>query len=107
MTKLHIIRSDGSTGDIEAVEGSSVMEAVLSAGEPGIVAECGGSATCATCHLYVDETWAARVPPPLAYEVELLDCTAAPREPTSRLSCQITLTAELDGLVVRLPDRQQ
>jgi ferredoxin, 2Fe-2S len=107
MPTIHIVRADGSARDIAAAEGTNVMQAVTTAGESGIVAECGGSAMCATCHVYVDETWAGRLPAPLANELEMLECTAAERGPTSRLSCQIKITGELDGLVVRLPDRQQ
>ena len=70
-------------------------------------AECGGSAMCATCHVYVDPVWADRLPAPQANELELLDCTATERLPTSRLSCQIKLTAALQGLVLRIPERQQ
>ena len=88
-------------------EGDSVMQTATGAGVPGIVAECGGSAMCATCHVYVDEAWADRLPPPLATELEMLECTAAERLPNSRLSCQIKLSAALDGLVVRIPERQQ
>lgn len=107
MPTIHVIRANGSTRDIAAADGTTVMQAVTSAGEAGIVAECGGSAMCATCHVYVDETWAGKIPAPLANELEMLECTAAERAPTSRLSCQIRLTAELDGIVVRLPERQQ
>jgi ferredoxin, 2Fe-2S len=78
----------------------------MAAGLPGIVAECGGSAMCATCHVYVDEAWVDRLPAPLANELELLDCTAAERLPNSRLSCQIRLEGALDGLVLRLPVTQ-
>lgn len=107
MPTIHLIRADGSLRDIEAAAGTSVMQAVTNAGEAGIVGECGGSAMCATCHVYVDEAWADQLPPALANELEMLDCTAAERGPNSRLSCQIKLTAELDGLAIHLPDRQQ
>jgi 2Fe-2S ferredoxin len=107
MPTIHVIRTDGFTRDIAADNGNSIMQAVTLAGEAGIVAECGGSAMCATCHVYIDEAWADKVPVALANELELLECTAAERAPTSRLSCQIRLTPELDGIVVRLPERQQ
>jgi len=107
MPKIHVIRADGSARDIDTPAGTSVMQAVTAAGEAGIVAECGGSAMCATCHVYVVEGWAARLPAPLPNELEMLECTASERGPTSRLSCQIKVSAELDGLVVRLPERQQ
>jgi 2Fe-2S ferredoxin len=107
MPTIHVIRADGSTRDIAAAAGTSVMQAVTTAGEAGIVAECGGSAMCATCHVYVDDAWADKLPAPLANEIEMLECTAAERAPTSRLSCQIKLTAALQGLVLRIPQRQQ
>ena len=84
-----------------------VDAAATGAGVPGIVAECGGSAMCATCHVYVDPAWADRLPVPLPNELEMLECTAAERRPTSRLSCQIKLTAAMQGLVVQVPERQQ
>jgi ferredoxin, 2Fe-2S len=107
MPTIHITRTDGSSREIEAAAGTTVMQAVTAAGEDGIVAECGGSAMCATCHVYVDEAWAGRLPALLATESEMLECTAAERTATSRLSCQIKLTNELDGLKLRLPERQQ
>lgn len=107
MPDITFILADGSERGLEAPEGVSVMAAATGAGVPGIVAECGGSAMCATCHVYVDETWADKLPAPLANELELLECTAAERGPTSRLSCQIRLTAAMQGLVVRIPERQQ
>ena len=87
--------------------GESIMQVATSAGIGGIVAECGGSAMCATCHVYVDEAWLARLSPPLPNELEMLECTAAERLPSSRLSCQIKLTGDLEGIAVRIPDRQQ
>jgi len=99
--------ADGGEQRVSGRVGQSVMQVATAAGIPGIVAECGGSAMCATCHVYVDPAWAGRLPSPLPNEVEMLECTAAERLPTSRLSCQIKLTAELDGITIRVPDRQQ
>ena len=107
MPTIHLILPDGSERMLEAPDGTSVMQAATSAGVPGIVAECGGSAMCATCHVYVDPAWAGQLPAPLANELEMLECTAAERLPNSRLSCQIRLSAALHGLVVRVPERQQ
>ncbi len=107
MPDITFILADGSERGLEAPEGVSVMAAATGAGVPGIVAECGGSAMCATCHVYVDPAWADRLPAPLANELEMLECTAAERGPTSRLSCQLKLTAALQGLIVRIPERQQ
>jgi 2Fe-2S ferredoxin len=73
----------------------------------GIVGECGGSAMCATCHVYVDEVFVKQLPAPLETELEMLECTASDCLPNSRLSCQIKISAVHEGLVVRLPERQQ
>ncbi len=82
------------------------MQAAQSAGVEGIAADCGGSLTCATCHVMVREPWASQLPPPSADELAMLEFTAAPRLPHSRLACQIQLTEALDGLTVDLPATQ-
>jgi 2Fe-2S ferredoxin len=107
MPTIHFIRADGSRHELEAPEGASVMQVATGAGLQGIVGECGGSAMCATCHVYVDDAWAARLPAPLPNELEMLECTASERLPTSRLSCQIKMNSALDGIVLRLPATQQ
>ena len=107
MPTIRFIQTDGSTRELSAPEGTSAMQVAMGAGLAGIVAECGGSAMCATCHVYVDEAWADRLPAPLANELEMLECTASERLPTSRLSCQIKMSAALDGIVLRLPPAQQ
>ena len=107
MPSIRFIQADGSTRELSTPEGTSVMQAAMGAGLQGIVAECGGSAMCATCHVYVDEAWADRLPAALANELEMLECTASERLPTSRLSCQIKMSAALDGIVLRLPATQQ
>ena len=107
MPDITFIHANGTEQGFEAPAGVSLMQAATGAGVDGIVAECGGSAMCATCHVYVDPAWFDRLPAPLPNELEMLECTAAEREPTSRLSCQIKLTTALQGLVVRIPDRQQ
>jgi 2Fe-2S ferredoxin len=106
MPDLVFILPDGSEHGLEAPVGVSLMQVATGAGLAGIVAECGGSAMCATCHVWVDPAWAGRLPPPLPNELEMLECTAAERRPESRLSCQIRIDASLDGLRVRIPDRQ-
>lgn len=98
--------ADGREIGFEAPEGASLMQAATGFGVEGIVGECGGQARCATCHVYVDEAWAARLPPARPDEEAMLALTAAERRPTSRLACQIRLTAALQGLVVQVPDRQ-
>jgi 2Fe-2S ferredoxin len=106
MPNINFIRPDQRSECIEASLGDSVMQVATGHGIDGIVAECGGNAMCATCHVYVDEGWLARLAAVSEEENELLDGVAAERQPNSRLSCQIKVTPELDGLVVRLPDRQ-
>lgn len=107
MVDVILIDAGGLSRTLQVPEGQSLMQAAVSAGVRGIVGECGGSAMCATCHVYVDETFADQLPTPLETELEMLECTASERLPNSRLSCQIKLSAALDGLVVRLPERQQ
>ena len=107
MIQIHLIQPDGSTVTLHGDAGNSVMQLAVGAGLHGVVGECGGSAMCATCHVYVEEPWAAQLPAPLATELEMLECTAAERLPNSRLSCQIKLEPALAGLTVRLPERQQ
>lgn len=82
------------------------MQTALDNGVDGIVGECGGSAMCATCHVYVDEAFLDLLPPMKEVENEMLECTATERRPNSRLSCQIKLDAVLDGIVVELPETQ-
>lgn len=106
MPKLTYIHPDGAREELEAAEGTSVMQAATSQGVDGIVAECGGNCMCATCHVYVEPSQLARLPAMSEEEDALLDGTASDRRPNSRLSCQILVTRALDGLVVNLPDRQ-
>jgi 2Fe-2S ferredoxin len=103
---LSFIHPDGREEGFEAPDGVSLMQAATGHGVDGIVAECGGQCRCATCHVYVDSAWADRLPPPQPDELTLLALTAAERRPGSRLSCQIRLGPQLQGLVVHLPQRQ-
>lgn len=105
MVTVTFIQSNGDEKTVETPEGSTVMEAAVKNGVGGILAECGGACTCATCHVYVDEAWAAKVGGASGDEEEMLALAVDPG-PTSRLSCQIALSAELDGLVVRVPVAQ-
>ena len=104
--EIHLIAPDGVRRTIQARVGQSLMRAAVDAGEEGIAADCGGCLNCATCHVIVDAAWAGRVGPPSDDEGYMLEMTAAPQQPTSRLSCQIPLDETLDGLVVQLPERQ-
>lgn len=105
MPRLTIIEDSGKEHQIEADEGKSVMQAALDALVPGILADCGGACSCATCHCYVDETWLPRLPQAESTERDMLECALDPRD-NSRLSCQLRMTAQTDGLVVRLPKSQ-
>jgi ferredoxin, 2Fe-2S len=105
MPKITFIEHDGTEHTVEAELGSTVMETALKNDIGGIVAECGGGCTCATCLVHVDEKWFPLVGPPSAEEEDMLDFAFEVKE-TSRLSCQIKVTEELNGLVVRTPSYQ-
>lgn len=105
MPKITFIEHDGTVHDVEAEDGQTVMEAALRGSVSGIVAECGGSCTCATCHIYVDEAWLEKTGERSLDEDEQLD-NAYDVRANSRLSCQIKMSEELDGLLVRTPSYQ-
>ena|SRR5438128_7597404 len=106
MTSITFVHPDGREQCIAVDADESAMQAATRQDINGILAECGGNAMCATCHVYVDENWLARLPAMGDDEEALLDGTAAERRANSRLSCQIKLSADLDGLILRLPERQ-
>lgn len=101
MTRLVVTEADGSVREIEARDGLSVMEVLRPLGI-GIEGECEGSVACATCHVWVDPAWMDRLGDPSEAEEDMLDCAFHVR-PTSRLSCQIMVGPELDGLAVAVP----
>lgn len=105
MTKITFIAFDGTRFEVEAENGSTVMENAIKNSVPGIEAECGGACACATCHVYVDDEWTGVVGEPEPMEEDMLDFAFDVR-PTSRLSCQIKVSDELNGLVVSVPERQ-
>ena len=105
MPKITYIAPDGTKSEIDAPVGSTVMENAVKNMVDGIEAECGGACACATCHVYVDDAWAEKIGTPAAMEEDMLDFAYDVR-PTSRLSCQIKVNEELDGLVVHIPERQ-
>ncbi|NOJ41937.1 2Fe-2S iron-sulfur cluster-binding protein [Bradyrhizobium australiense] len=106
MPNITFVHPDGRAQRIDASDGESAMQTATRHDVSGILAECGGNAMCATCHVYVDEGWLARPPAMGDDEDALLDGAAAERRANSRLSCQINLAADLDGLILNLPDRQ-
>jgi 2Fe-2S ferredoxin len=105
MVKLTFVAADGGETVIEANVGQSVMLAATRNNVPGIVGECGGNAACGTCRVYVDPAWREATGERLAAEAEMLEFTGD-EDPTARLSCQIRVTEELDGLVLRTPESQ-
>jgi 2Fe-2S ferredoxin len=105
MAKITYIDSAGTARTIDAETGSTVMETAIKNDVPGIEAECGGACACATCHVYIDDAWREKVGGPSPMEEDMLDFGYDVR-PSSRLSCQIKVTDELDGLVVTTPSRQ-
>jgi ferredoxin, 2Fe-2S len=105
MAKITYIEFAGAEHPVEVKPGLTVMEGAVRNNVPGIDADCGGACACATCHVYVDEAWADKVGKASAMEESMLDF-AEGVQPNSRLSCQIKVTPELDGLVVRMPESQ-
>ena len=101
----YISQAEKST-TLDIAVGTSVMQAAVLHGVDGIVAECGGSCMCATCHVYVREDQLTMAPPMDADEDAMLEGTASPRRPNSRLACQLVVSPEMDGLVVHLPETQ-
>jgi ferredoxin, 2Fe-2S len=105
MPTLVFVQPDGRRQAVPAAVGRSVMEAARDHDVAGIRAECGGECSCSTCHCYVDEVWLARLPAPAPAESGLVEFAWEPR-PNSRLTCQIEMTPELDGLVLHVPAEQ-
>lgn len=106
MTRITFIDANDREHPVDAQAGRSVMEAAVDQQIPGIVGECGGSAMCATCHVYVESPAGAELTPMRPEEETMLEFTACERRATSRLSCQIKVTEALAGAVFRLPERQ-
>ncbi|MCU0830775.1 MAG: (2Fe-2S)-binding protein [Rhizobiaceae bacterium] len=105
MAKITYLTHDGARFDVEAQPGSTIMENAVRNQVPGIEAECGGACACATCHVYVDDAWTDAAGKAGPMEEDMLDFAYDVR-PQSRLSCQIKMTPALDGIVVRVPERQ-
>ncbi len=105
MPKITFVAADGARTDVDAAEGATVMEIAIKNMIQGIEAECGGACACATCHVYVDDAWLGKTGSPEPMEEDMLDF-AYDVKPTSRLSCQVKVTGDMDGLVVHVPERQ-
>lgn len=106
MPKITYISARGTERTVDVPVGTSVMRGAVFNDVEGIVAQCGGNAQCATCHVYVDDTAVGTLDPMRPGEDRLLDYTVCPRRPTSRLSCQLKVTEAMDGLIVHTPERQ-
>ena len=105
MVKITYLESEGPGRTVDGEVGSTVMETAIRNNVPGIEAECGGACACATCHVYVDDAWKEKTGDPSPMEEDMLDFAFEVR-PESRLSCQIKVTEALDGLIVRIPEKQ-
>ena len=105
MPKITFIDKDGVSKTIEVENGLSVMEGAIQNDIPGIDADCGGAMACATCHVYVEEKWLDKLPKTEEAEVDMIDMAHEPKK-NSRLSCQLIITDELEGLIVTTPEKQ-
>lgn len=107
MPKVIYVSHTGDRKEIDVPVGTTVMAAALQNGIDGIVAECGGVCMCSTCHVFVDENFLSKLPAADDTEEAVLEIAAIERQRNSRLSCQIKVTADLEGLVVRMPEKQR
>lgn len=105
MPTLICTQHDGTIHHVHADNGQTVMQAVTQANIAGMIGDCGGSCSCATCHAYIDQDWIDRLPPAQSMEIGMLECAIEPR-PGSRLTCQLVVTEALNGLGLRLPKAQ-
>ena len=105
MSKITYIDSSGNSKTIDVANGLSVMEGAIQNNIPGIDADCGGGMACATCHVYVKEEWLNKLDKPEDAEQDMIDMAFEPKK-NSRLSCQIVVSDEMDGLIVNIPSKQ-
>ena len=106
MVTVTYIEADGEETELDVQDGWTLMQAAVANGIDGIEAECGGSCCCATCHCYIDEEYADKLQDAQENELEMLEEVVSERKPNSRLSCQVTVTADMDGMKVYLPEVQ-
>ncbi len=106
MINVTFINASGEKTTAQAEAGDNIMETAIENDIEGIVAECGGSMMCATCHVYVDEAYADKLPERTEAETEMLECAATECKSNSRLSCQVEITPEMEGMIIHLPEAQ-
>ena len=106
MVKITYIEFDGTEHVVDVEVGMTVMEGARDNNIPGIEADCGGACACSTCHVYVDSNWVEKIPEKEDMEEDMLDFAYSPDENLSRLTCQLQVTEEIDGLIVRMPEKQ-
>jgi 2Fe-2S ferredoxin len=106
MPKITYITFDGNKHTVEVQIGLTVMEGARDNNIPGIEADCGGACACSTCHVYIDSDWINKLPPIDDIERDMLDFAFEPDENSSRLTCQLEVTEKLDGLIVKMPEKQ-
>ncbi len=106
MAKITYIEHNGTEHVVEVAEGLTVMEGARDNNIPGIEADCGGACACSTCHVYVDAAWADKLPAKDMMEEDMLDFAWEPDPARSRLTCQLKVTADMDGLIVQMPEKQ-
>ena len=106
MVKITFVEHDGTEHVLEGENGMTVMELAIKNSVPGIDADCGGACACSTCHVYVHADWVGKLPAKEDMEIDMLDFAFEPDEEKSRLTCQLKITADMDGLVVQMPEKQ-
>ena len=106
MVKITYIEFNGTEHVVDVEVGMTVMEGARDNNIPGIEADCGGACACSTCHVYVDPNWVGKIPEKEDMEEDMLDFAYSPDEKLSRLTCQLQVTEEIDGLIVRMPEKQ-
>lgn len=105
MPKITYIEHNGTEHTVDLAEGLTIMEGAVNNGIPGIEGDCGGACACSTCHVYVDPAWTDKLKEQEEMEVDMLDFAFEPKE-NSRLGCQLPVTAQMDGIIVRMPEKQ-
>jgi ferredoxin, 2Fe-2S len=106
MPKVTYIEHNGKSHTIDLVMGATIMEGAVQHGIKGILAECGGSCVCSTCHVYIADAFLEKLPDMEDEENEMLDSVSAERTPNSRLGCQVRVSKKIDGIVVQIPEKQ-